>query len=372
MIDPRSTTTAIVDAGITSWYGVPDSLLATLLTAMSQERGLNVTTTANEGSAIAAAAGSFLATGTVPGVYMQNSGLGNALNPLISITHQAVYSIPMILLIGWRGYPGTTDEPQHVAQGEATTALLSAASVPFVEMPTTDDHVLSVFRDALADAALDRSPVAILVPPDRLEKPQIRPGRSPEKPTRESVITTVLDVIPTYSMVLATTGKTGRELHELRVSRSENPMYDFLNVGGMGHAISVALGIATSVPNTPVVVLDGDGSSVMHLGAQTTVANVAPRNLIHLVLNNGAHESVGGQPTHLERSSIAGIALAAGYQSAVAATSLVAVANALKAALAARGPHMIEVDVGLGSRSNLGRPPGTRTESRDMIRKKFS
>ncbi len=371
MLDPARLASTFTDAGITRWYGVPDSLMSSLIAEIADSPLTDTTAMVNEGAAVGAAAGHFLATGEIAGVYLQNSGVGNSLNPLVSLAHRDVYAIPIVLVIGWRGYPGTTDEPQHMTQGQATRPMLEAAGVRLLELPDDEALIEHTVRMALEMASTENCPVAILVPPGILPRPpvpQVEPG---VLPTRESAIEVVLESIPDEAVVLATTGKMGRELFELRGLRQENDAADFLSIGSMGHVLAVGFGMATARPERQIVVLDGDGSAAMHLGTQLTVANSAPTNLLHLLFNNGSYESVGGQPTNLSLSKFTEIAEAAGYRSAVTVCDKMELAEATRKGVISDGPNLVEVLIQTGSRAELGRPTVTRKDSRDAVRRKF-
>jgi phosphonopyruvate decarboxylase len=371
MLDPTELAAAFTEAGITRWYGVPDSLMSSLIAEIVESPLTYTTATVNEGAAVAAAAGHFLATGEIAGVYLQNSGVGNALNPLVSLAHRNVYSIPIVLVVGWRGYPGTTDEPQHMTQGQATRPMLEAAGVRLLELSGDETLVKQTVQRAHSMASAESGPIAILVPPGILPRPPVSQAGPGVLLTRESAIEVVLDSIPTDTVVLATTGKMGRELFELRGLRQENDAADFLSIGSMGHVLAVALGMATARPERQIVVLDGDGSAAMHLGTQLTVANAAPVNLLHILFNNGSYESVGGQPTDLSVTEFTKIAEAAGYRSAVTVRNESELADATKKGVMAGGPSLVEVLIESGSRADLGRPSVTRRESRDAVRQKF-
>lgn len=355
MVHPKQFIDGLAAAGVDYFVGVPDSLLKDLLAyieeAVPKERHV---TAANEGNAVGVAAGYHLATGKVPCVYMQNSGLGNAVNPLISLADAEVYSIPMLLVIGWRGEPGVKDEPQHVKQGRITPALLDALGVPH-----TDD--LSKAGEMAALALKESRPVALVVHADAFEAYKSVQKSAQSALTREVAIEEIVAAIEPRSIVVSTTGKISRELYEVRRRRAE-PLRDFLTVGSMGHASQIALGVAVQKPDRVVYCIDGDGATLMHMGGLATVGWVAPKNLRHIVLNNLAHESVGGQPSAAATTDIPAVARACGYASAATVDTKEAIAPALGSV--GVGPALLEIKVNLESRKDLVRPAETPAQNK--------
>ena len=358
MVSPKQFITELKAAGVDYFVGVPDSLLKDVLSYIEENvpRTQHITA-ANEGNAIAIAAGYNLATGKVPCVYLQNSGLGNAVNPLASLADQEVYSVPMLLVIGWRGEPDTKDEPQHKKQGRITPALLDALEIPY----TTD---LSKIDEMVEFAVKDSSPVALLVQAGAFEAHIGKVPTSLLTCTREAAIEEILAAIEPEAIVVSTTGKISRELYEVRGRRGE-PVRDFLTVGSMGHANQIALGIALQKPNRPVYCIDGDGATLMHLGGLATVSWTAPKNFKHIVLNNLAHESVGGQPSAAAVIDIPAAAKALGYVSASSVDTKEAIAPAVQAM--GTGPSLLEIRVNLESRKDLVRPKETPLENKESF-----
>lgn len=303
-------------AGVEFFVGVPDSYLNGfcnyLLENVSSEKHM---ISVNEGNAVGIASGYYFCTDTVPLVYMQNSGLGNALNPIISLADRHVYSVPMILLIGWRGEPGSGDWPQHQTQGEVTTSLLDMLDIPYMIADEDDGKLEEQTNWAVTTARRERKPVAIIG-----RKGVFSSGKKANVKddtyslSREEAIEIILDTLPEDTIYTATTGRATRELYFLRERRHEGHQHDFLNVGSMGHASSVALGIAVANKERKVVCLDGDSAALMHMGAFTMVTKTDASNFIHIVLNNGAHESVGGQPSAGHLVDFTEIAKGSGYQ----------------------------------------------------------
>lgn len=300
--------------GVEFFTGVPDSYLNGFCNYLSEnvlpEKNIIA---ANEGNAIAIAAGHFFATQEIPFVYMQNSGLGNTVNPIASLVDEHVYAVPMLLLIGWRGQPGTGDWAQHELQGEITLGLLDLMHIPYEVLPDDDEKVTEIVSRAIAKARVNRKPYALIVPKGVMAGEKMNNRDQAYPMSREEAIEIVLDHMPADTVYAATTGRATRELFFLREKRNESKRNDFLNIGSMGHASSVALGIALANPKRMVVCFDGDSAAMMHLGAMTMVSKYNVPNFLHIVLNNGAHESVGGQPSAGHLVDFTGIADACGY-----------------------------------------------------------
>lgn len=366
MIDPHFFLHVLQAKGIDFFTGVPDSqlkeLCSTLLCKLPPEKHVIA---ANEGNALGLAMGHYLATSRPAVVYMQNSGLGNIINPLASLADREVYAIPALLLIGWRGQPGKKDEPQHVKQGRISPALLETLEVPYRIMDGDEDPA------AIVDAVWEEMhrvsmPAAILIKAGAFskgEKPM--PPLLENAPTmqREAAIATILDLLEKKDCLLATTGKTGRELFELRVARAE-AQQDFLSVGGMGHCSSIALGAALAMPDRRFVCLDGDGALILHMGAMGLAGNLRPPNFIHVVCNNFCHESVGGQPTCAGTMDFVSIAKACGYASQHRARSPEDISRVFSSIAASPGPHFVELILAKGSRANLGRPTSSPMQNK--------
>ncbi|AIO18608.1 hypothetical protein KQ51_00728 [Candidatus Izimaplasma bacterium HR1] len=299
MIDLRNFIEQFRNENIDFYTGVPDSLLNDFcLHLQSSFEIKNHVLAANEGNAIGIACGNYLLTGKVPVVYMQNSGIGNALNPLISLTSKDVYSIPLVLLIGWRGDPSIKDHLHHSLQGQLTPVLMENINIPYKILENDESKVSSIISWAKNTAIENSSPVAIIVKKGVLSKKvKIEKKYVDESVdfTREEAMKRVIDLLPKNTIYVATTGRAARELYHIRKNQGIKQEFDILNVGAMGHASSIALGIAISDPKRLVVCFDGDASAIMHMGSMTINASVQECNLLHIVLNNGVHESVGGQ-----------------------------------------------------------------------------
>ena len=323
--------------------------------------------TANEGNAIALAAGYHLSTGKNGVVYLQNSGIGNIINPLTSIADKEVYRIPMLLIIGWRGEPNIKDEPQHIKQGRITPDQLDLLEIPYqIANHGSDPFELAEWSDE--KLAKTSAPVAILIRKGTFANYKSSRG-TVKKATlkREEALDKLLELAGNSS-IISTTGKTSREVFELRVKRGENQR-DFLTVGGMGHTSSIALGVAMGQKNKKVVCIDGDGSALMHLGSLPIIGSIKPKNLIHVLLNNGAHESVGGQPTVADKIDLHAIAMACGYSAYYVAETIEEISSAWKKLSTTQGPVMIEIKITTGSRDDLGRPTSSPLENKQAFMK---
>lgn len=314
MLDQKKVFECLAQHGVTYFTGVPDSYLNGFCNyALANCDNRNVIT-ANEGNAVALAAGHYLATKEIPLVYMQNSGEGNTINPLASLVDKDVYAIPMILLIGWRGQGNTEpNHPQHKLQGEITTGLLDLMHIPYTVLSDSDEEFAKAAEKAVSYCTETRGVYAFIAPKGVMADPDKPNNVDDSYPmSREEAIEVILDHMPEDTIYSATTGRATRELFFLREKRGEMKAHDFLNVGSMGHASSVALGIALET-DRQVVALDGDSAAIMHMGAMTMVSKVSAPNFLHVVLNNGAHESVGGQPSAGHLLDWTSIASACGY-----------------------------------------------------------
>lgn len=305
----------LAENGVTYFTGVPDSYLNGFCNYALAHCGDRNVITANEGNAAALAAGHYLATKEIPLVYMQNSGEGNAVNPLASLVDRNVYAVPMLLLIGWRGQDNTEpNHPQHKLQGEITASLMDIMHIPYTVLTDDDAEFAETVRKAVAYCTNTRGVYAFIAPKGVMADPDKPNNVDAVYPmSREEAIEVILDHMPSDTIYSATTGRATRELFFLREKRNETKAHDFLNVGSMGHASSVALGIASAKPDRHVVALDGDSAAMMHMGAMTMVSKVKAPNFLHVVLNNGAHESVGGQPSAGHLVDFTQIAEACGY-----------------------------------------------------------
>ena len=359
------------NAGIDFYAGVPDSFLKGLCDELFDRFGTDSPrhiVAHNEGGALSLCAGHYLATGKPGLCYMQNSGLGNTVNPLTSLTDPKVYSIPCLLVIGWRGEPGVKDEPQHITQGAVTLAQLDLLGVPYavISAETSEEDFSAAFASLLS--ALRKGRVAALV----MRKGALTSDRHPAYGnhavlTREDAADLVLRAADPADCFVSTTGKLSREVFELREKHGEDHRRDFLTVGSMGHASMIALGIAESKPSRRVWCLDGDGALLMHLGSLAIIGRRAPKNLVHVVINNGAHETVGGMPVCSGALRIGALAGAAGYPHVLKADSAESLLENLKAIKSLSGPVFLEIICACGARKDLGRPTATPIQNRDAF-----
>jgi phosphonopyruvate decarboxylase len=364
MIQPKDFFEAMSARGVGFYSGVPDSLLANFCAYVDDQGGREKhLITANEGNAVALAMGYHMATGKLAMVYMQNSGLGNAVNPLASLADPEVYKVPMLLVIGWRGEPGVKDEPQHVKQGRITLKQLEVLGIPYwtIDGTTQLDDVLDAAFAAMKES---NSPVALVVRKDTFAK-YIPQNKQTELATlaRESALETLLAMCEPDDLIVSTTGKTSREVFELR-AKHQLSQRDFLTVGGMGHTSSIALGVAIGLPDRRVVCLDGDGSLLMHMGAMPVIANYRPRKFMHVLLNNYSHESVGGQETSAKLVNFEELAQAVSYKGYAVAHNTNTLVDAWKKLRMIDGPVLLEVKIRNGSREDLGRPTSTAEQNK--------
>ena len=355
--------------GIRSFSGVPDSLLKDFCAYVTDHVDANRhTITANEGNAIALAAGYHLATGETGCVYMQNSGLGNCVNPLLSLMDRDVYHLPVLLLIGWRGEPGRKDEPQHVKQGRVSDALLDAMGIRHFLLPADFGEALPVLTKMLDCLRKEGCPVACIIRKGTFEKYVLKNRVANNYSlTREEALETLLQSLAPSDIVVSTTGQISREVYEIRARAGRDHSQDFLTVGSMGHASSIALGIALEKRERSVFCLDGDGAFLMHMGATVVNAFKHLPNFRHVVLNNEAHDSVGGQPTAIRGASIVQLALAAGYEKAYSAASKDELRSILPVFLSAKGTVLLEIRVRCGARADLGRPAEKPVENKTIF-----
>jgi len=368
MISPEDLFQALKVNGIRRFAGVPDSLLKELCAFITDNVPEDAhVITANEGNAIALASGWYLGTGEPALVYMQNSGIGNAVNPLASLSDPEVYGIPMLLVIGWRGEPGRKDEPQHVKQGRVTLALLDSLEIPYRTLGPEDD-VTETVNSICSEMRERGGPAAIVVREGTFSAYKLRKKKGTDfQMDREAAIVTVVGCLLPTDVVVSTTGKASRELYECRARSGKCSESDFLTVGSMGHASSIALGLAATRPERRVLCFDGDGAFIMHMGALAIIGRQAPPNLVHLVFNNGSHDSVGGQPTVGLEIDMVGIAKACGYRLALSVSTAEELESAMRSLPKGDGPVFLEVKVNGGARPDLGRPKTSPKENRDQL-----
>lgn len=354
--------------GADFYTGVPDSQLKALCNYLMNTYGIDPKhhiIAANEGNCTALAAGYHLATGKIPVVYMQNSGEGNIINPIASLLNDKVYAIPMVFIVGWRGEPGVSDEPQHIYQGEVTLKLLEDMGIQtfVIGKETTVEEVelaMAEFRKILSEGR----DAAFVVRKGGITYDADVEYKNGNRIMREEIIRHIVKVSG-EDPIISTTGKASRELFEIREANGQGHKYDFLTVGSMGHSSSIALGVALNLPNRKVWCVDGDGAVLMHMGAMAVLGANAPQNMIHVVINNGAHETVGGMPTVASKIDLVAVAKACGYPKVVRVDTLEALDRELELAKHSDELCLIEVRSSLGAREDLGRPTTTAIENKN-------
>ncbi len=352
------------------YTGVPDSQLKPLCNYLIDRYGtdpLHHIIAANEGNCAALAAGYHLATGKVPVVYMQNSGEGNIINPVASLLNDKVYGIPVIFIVGWRGEPGTYDEPQHIYQGEVTVKLLQDMDIStfIIGKETSEEDLKTKMKDFRQILSSGKDVAFVIRKGALTDAPEVQ-YINENRMLREEIIRHIVKVTG-ENPIVSTTGKASRELFETRVSNGQSHKYDFLTVGSMGHSSSIALGAALNKPKQRIWCIDGDGAVLMHMGAMAVVGANKPDNLIHIVINNGAHETVGGMPTVAGNMDLVSVAKACGYPNASCAKSFEELDRELEAAKHRRELSFIEVKCSIGARENLGRPTTTAQENKKVF-----
>ena len=373
MIRPSFFYQKLASYGINFYTGVPDSLLKNLC-AYVTDHAQNHIIAANEGGAMGIAAGHYLATAQIPVVYMQNSGEGNIINPLASLVDKEVYNIPVLLVIGWRGKPGVHDEPQHVKQGKVTTSLLEAMGISYTILSKEEDQADIQIKNAVEFMQQTKECYALIIEKDTFDAYTLQSTMdSGLTLSREEAIQIVASAINGKDVIVSTTGMISRELFEYRTIKGQGHERDFLTVGSMGHASQIALGIALEKQDRHVWCFDGDGAAIMHMGSMAIVASKAPKNYIHVVFNNGAHDSVGGQPTVGLKIDLPAVAKAVGYKAAIS----VATKEELEKELSRLTPHsplqtiggpiLLEIRVKKGNRKDLGRPTTTPIQNKEAL-----
>ncbi|MBI2508159.1 phosphonopyruvate decarboxylase [Candidatus Woesearchaeota archaeon] len=357
--------------GLEFFTGVPDSFLKDFCSYINDHaKSENHIITANEGGAIALVTGYHLATGNIGVAYMQNSGEGNAVNPLVSLADPEVYSIPMLLLIGWRGEPGIKDEPQHVKQGKITIDLLNVLGIQYEILPDSINDAEKSVENIVNKIKEKNTPCALVIRKDLFE-----PYGSKNKIkslyilSREKAIQIIVDNLNLGDVVVSTTGKISRELFEYREKIKQGHNRDFLIVGSMGHCSQIALGIALSKPNRQIYCLDGDGAAIMHMGSLAIIGSKNIKNFKHIILNNGAHESVGGQPTAGFNIDFCSIAKACGYKTVLKAVDENEIKNRTVSLKSCSGPALLEIRINAFSRKELSRPTDSPLENKKKFMK---
>ena len=369
MIRPSFFYNLLSEYGIEFYAGVPDSLLKNLCAYITDNADKkNNIIAANEGGAIGLAAGYHLATGGIPVVYMQNSGLGNTINPLLSLTDKEVYNMPVLLVIGWRGEPNVHDEPQHIKQGKVTIPLLDCMGIRNEIIADNENDLQTQIANAVNYMKTTNEVFALVVKKGTFDSYKRKNNRQYDYALeREEAIQMVAASMDKKAVVVSTTGKISRELFEYRENSEHAHHRDFLTVGSMGHASQIALGIALNKPDRNIYCFDGDGAVIMHMGSMGIVGEMAPKNFFHIVFNNGAHDSVGGQPTIGLNIDIPNIAACCGYKKVISVEKREELQEILTSLAANEGPVLLEIKVKKGSRDNLGRPTTTPIENKTAL-----
>jgi len=369
-ISPLEFFDALADNSIDFFSGVPDSLLKEFCFCIDDRAAKQKhIIAANEGNAIALAAGYHLATDKIPLVYMQNAGFGNAINPLLSLCDRNVYSIPMLIVIGWRGEPEVGDEPQHVKQGKVTLKLFDLLDIPYRIMPDTNSEVKDCLDHLIKIASAKKTPVALVVKKNTFKEYKLEQKKDTLfELTREESIKLIVGKLNPVDIVVSTTGKTSRELYEYREQLQQGHNKDFLVIGSMGHSSQIALAIALEKPLRQVFCLDGDGSVIMHMGSLAIIGSQKVSNFKHIIINNGSHDSVGGQPTVGFSISFVNIAKACGYKTCLGASTANDIGNKVEILKAIEGPALLEIKVRGGSRIDLGRPKAIKKNKDDFMK----
>lgn len=354
---------------INCFCGVPDSLLKDFCAYITDNTtNKEHTITANEGNSIALASGHYLATGNPALVYMQNSGLGNCVNPLLSLTDEEVYKIPLLMLIGWRGEPNKKDEPQHIKQGKVTNKLLDVMGIKYEILPEDFEEAKPLIKKAINYIKEEQVPFAFIVKKGTFEKYSlINKVDSNYSLVREEAIEVIIQNLNQTDVIVATTGHISREVYEIRTKLNQSHKQDFLTVGSMGHASSIALGIALEKPDRNIYCFDGDGAFLMHQGALTVNASKKLNNFKHIVFNNEAHDSVGGQPTANSNANLSQIALNSGYKKVYSVHSKEELEKILPEFINNKETILLEIKVKCGARENLGRPKEKPCENKEIF-----
>lgn len=372
-LSPKDLYESLIKSGVSYFCGVPDSELSSTGFYFEDHAKDNHDIATNEGSAIGLAIGYHLATSKIPLVYMQNSGLGNALNPLTSLVDSNIYGIPMLLLISWRGQPGTRDEAQHKKQGAITKKLLDILEIPYVVLSRDNREAQLQIEKAVNKARKLSKPYAILVKKGTIARHEpIKTTSRAHTLTRHEVVAEMVDSLDDSDAVISTTGKISRELYEYREKNQQTHSADFLVVGGMGHASVIASAIAKQKPNTITYCIDGDGALLMHMGSLATIANNKLKNFYHIVINNKAHESVGGQPTVAGNIDIPKVALSCGYSNTYSVSDRNSLKKVLKDIKKQTGPILVEVLTKVGSKSSPSRPSETPKHRKQAFKRFIS
>lgn len=359
--------------GTDFFCGVPDSLLKDFCAYVTEnfEKSKNIIT-ANEGNAVALAVGHYLATSKPALVYMQNSGTGNTINPLLSLADDEVYNIPLLIFVGWRGEPNKKDEPQHIKQGKVTDEIFDACKIKHSVLPDDEKSAELAISKAFEYMNETLKPYVFVIKKGTFEKFEKEKPENKFEISRETAISTVMEFVDENAVIVSTTGQISREVYEIREKAGQAHDSDFLTVGSMGHASSIALGIALEKPNKTVFCFDGDGAFLMHMGAIPVIADQAPENFKHILFNNEAHDSVGAQKTSANMVNFKELALSCGYKNSFSVQKLEDLKNILPEFLSAESPSLLEIKVNCGARADLGRPKEKPVQNKIIFMEKLN
>lgn len=363
MINTKEFYDYLINNDLYFFVGVPDSLLKNFCACIKENspKTKNIIT-ANEGNAIGLACGYHITTSKYGVVYLQNSGLGNIINPLLSLADEEVYNIPMLLIIGWRGEPNVHDEPQHIKQGKLTIPLLDTIGIKNMIL---DENYKNQINECKKYMKETNKPIALIVRKNTFSPYKIKKEKNNYSLTREEALKTIIDNLNDDEFIVSTTGKTSREIFEIREANNQSHANDFLTVGSMGHTSSIALGISLGT-NKDIYCIDGDGSFIMHMGASVINASIAPKNFKYIIINNGAHESVGGQPTVGFLIDMEKVLEGVGFKHIFKAQTKEEIKKAMKK-LKEEALAVLVIYTKQGARKDLGRPTITPIQNKENI-----
>lgn len=369
MIAPKFFYDSLLAQGVGFFSGVPDSLLKDFCAYITDyTQSPNHIIAANEGAAVGLAAGYHIATGKYPVVYLQNSGFGNIINPLLSLVDPEVYKIPIVFVMGWRGEPGTTDEPQHMKQGKVTESMLRSIDTKYVILEGSEEIITKQMDECFNYMKNNGAPFVFIIKKGTFsEYKLIKETMTNFELGREDALKIVLSSFKENDIIVSTTGMLSRELYEYREFMGQTHDNDFLTVGSMGHSSQIALGIALQKKDKKIYCLDGDGSIIMHMGSLSIIGDKSPHNFKHIVFNNGAHDSVGGQSTVGFSTDLCKIACACNYKQVFAAATKIDIERNIKEFILCEGPAFFEIKINKGYRENLGRPTTNPIQNKDSF-----
>ena len=361
MVEVKKFNHCFLKNGVDYFTGVPDSTLKEWLKLIFYSGKFTNRIASNEGAAISNASRYYLATGNIGVVYLQNSGLGNCINPLTSLTDPEVYGIPMIMLIGWRGIPGQKDEPQHKKMGAITKEMLKVLGIPYSIL--NDDNYIQEINKSVELAKLNKKPYALIISPGFFDKySDCTRSNNSTRMNREESIRSIVSIVKDNDIILSTTGKTSRELYEVCSDNNRGHSNNFYNVGSMGHVGAIGLEVALQKSKRLTFIFDGDGALIMHMGTLASIGEYQPKNLVHIVFDNESHESTGGQPTLSKAIDIAGVMRSCNYKQVEVVSDKASLIGILNTSIS--GPLGVVIKITSFSRKNLGRPTSTPEETK--------